>query len=82
MASFSYIAVDSKGKQVKDSIEADNQLKASEQLKREGFTIIEIKEQSMLDKDIKLGSLFKKRVKIRDLSLFCRQRTVQTAETM
>lgn len=27
----------------------------------------------MLDKDINLGGLFKKRVKIRDLSLFCRQ---------
>lgn len=33
MASFSYVAIDSKGKQVKASIEADNQLKASEQLK-------------------------------------------------
>lgn len=73
MASFSYLAVDSKGKQVKSSIEADNQLKASEQLKREGLTIIELKEQSVLDKDINLGGLIRKRVKIRDLSLFCRQ---------
>ena len=73
MASFSYVAVDSKGKQVKDSIEADNQLKASDQLKKEGLTVIELKEQGMLDKDINLGGLFKKKVKIRDLSLFCRQ---------
>lgn len=73
MASFSYIAIDSKGKQVKSSIEADNQLKASEQLKRDGLTIIELKEQGVLDKDINLGGLIKKRVKIRDLSLFCRQ---------
>lgn len=73
MASFSYLAIDSKGKQVKSSIEADNQLKASEQLKRDGLTIIELKEQGVLDKDINLGGLIKKRVKIRDLSLFCRQ---------
>ncbi|MBD5540528.1 MAG: type II secretion system F family protein [Lachnospiraceae bacterium] len=73
MASFSYVAIDSKGKQVKSSIEADNQIKASEQLKRDGFTIIELKEQSMMNKDIDLGGLIKKRVKIRDLSLFCRQ---------
>lgn len=73
MASFSYVAIDGKGKQVKNSIEADNQLKASEQLKRDGLTIIELKEQSMMNKDINLGSLLKKRVKIRDLSLFCRQ---------
>ncbi len=73
MASFSYVAVDSKGKQVKGSIEADNQMKASDQLKRDGFTIIEIKEQGLMDKDINLGGLFKKKVQIRDLSLFCRQ---------
>lgn len=73
MASFSYVAVDSKGKQVKASIEADNQIKASEMLKKEGLTVIELKEQGMLDKDINLGSLFKKKVKVRDLSLFCRQ---------
>ena len=73
MASFSYVAVDSKGKQVKGSIESDNQMKASDQLKRDGFTIIEIKEQGLMDKDINLGGLFKKKVSIRDLSLFCRQ---------
>ena len=73
MASFSYVAIDSKGKQVKSSIEADNQIKASEQLKRDGLTIIELKEQSMMNKDIDLGGLIKKKVKIRDLSLFCRQ---------
>ncbi len=48
-------------------------MKASDQLKRDGFTIIEIKEQGLMDKDINLGGLFKKKVGIRDLSLFCRQ---------
>ena len=73
MASFSYVAIDSKGKQVKGSVEADNQGKAAESLKRDGMTVIELKEQNALNKDINLGGLFKKKVKIRDLSLFCRQ---------
>ena len=73
MATFGYVAVDAKGKQVKGSIDADNQMKASDQLKKDGLTIIEIKEQSALNKDINLGGIFKKRVKVRDLSLFCRQ---------
>lgn len=73
MASFAYVAVDARGKQVKASIEADNQMKASDMLKKDGLTIIELKEQSMLNKEISVGSLFKKKVKIRDLSLFCRQ---------
>lgn len=73
MASFSYVTIDSKGKQVKGSVEADNQGKAAESLKRDGMTVIELKEQNALNKDINLGGLFKKKVKIRDLSLFCRQ---------
>lgn len=73
MASFAYVAVDARGKQVKASIEADNQMKASDMLKKDGLTIIELKEQSALNKEISVGSLFKKKVKVRDLSLFCRQ---------
>lgn len=73
MASFAYVAIDAKGKQVKASIEADNQMKASDMLKKDGLTIIELKEQSALNKEISVGSLFAKKVKIRDLSLFCRQ---------
>ncbi len=73
MASFSYVAIDAKGKQVKASLEADNQMKATDAIKKEGLTLIEIKEQGVLDKDINLGGIFKKKVQVRDLSLFCRQ---------
>lgn len=41
MAVFTYVAIDGKGKQVKGSLDADNQMKASEQLKKDGLTIIE-----------------------------------------
>ena len=74
MASFKYTAIDSKtGKSTSGTIEADNQQKASEQLKRQGYTPTEIREAGVLDKDLNMGSLFKKKVPIRDMSLFCRQ---------
>ncbi|MBQ1171805.1 MAG: type II secretion system F family protein [Lachnospiraceae bacterium] len=73
MAVFTYTAIDGKGKQVKGSLDADNQMKASEQLKKDGLTIIELKEGSALNREVSLGSFGKKKVKIRDLSLLCRQ---------
>lgn len=73
MAVFTYVAIDGKGKQVKGSLDADNQMKASDQLKKDGLTIIELKEGSALNKEVSLGSFGKKKVKIRDLSLLCRQ---------
>lgn len=73
MAVFTYTAIDGKGKQVKGSLEVENQMKASEQLKKDGLTIIELKEGSALNKEISFGSLGKKKVKTRDLSLLCRQ---------
>ena len=74
MANYKYTAVDNKtGKNVNGTIEAENERKASEQLKKEGKTPIEIKEATILDKDLDMGSLFAKKVKVRDMSLFCRQ---------
>ena len=73
MAVFTYTAIDGKGKQVKGSLEVESQMKASEQLKKDGLTIIELKEGSALNKEVSLGSFGKKKVKIRDLSLLCRQ---------
>lgn len=72
MATYSYIAVDKAGKQVKNSIEADTLEKARSLIKNDGLTPVELKEQGLLDKNIELG-IFKKKVKTRDLSLFCRQ---------
>ena len=74
MANFKYSAVDNKtGKNVSGTIEADDERKAAEQLKKEGKTPVEIKEATFLDKDLDMGSLFAKKVKVRDMSLFCRQ---------
>lgn len=73
VAIYAYTVIDGKGKQSKGSREAESIQKASEELKKEGFTIIDIKEGSALNKEISLGSFGKKKVKTRDLSLFCRQ---------
>lgn len=73
MATYQYIAVNKAGKQVKNSIEAENEFKASELIKKEGLIPVEVKLGNVMNKDIDLGGMFKKKVKIRDLSIFCRQ---------
>ena len=72
MASFQYVAVNKAGKHVKGVVEADNQVKAQAMVKAEGLVPVEVKAQGLFDKDIEIGFL-KEKVKVRDLSLFCRQ---------
>lgn len=71
MASYGYEAIDSVGKTVKGSIEAENIDKARSDLKGQGMTILNLKEQSLLTKDINIEIGGKP--KARDLSVFCRQ---------
>ncbi|MBQ8199559.1 MAG: type II secretion system F family protein [Lachnospiraceae bacterium] len=73
MAVYKYSAVDKSGKTVNGTIEADNEQRAAEQLKKEGKMPTEIKEQGILDKDINMADLFKKKIPVRDMSIFCRQ---------
>lgn len=70
MATYEYIAVDKMGKQKKGTMEAQNEDRVKEFVKNEGLIPISVKEQNFLNKDISLGS---KKVKARDLSVFCRQ---------
>lgn len=71
MASYGYEAIDASGKTVKGSIEADNIDKARSDLKGQGLTVMNVKEQSLLTKDLnfEIGG----KPKVRDLSVFCRQ---------
>ena len=73
MAVYKYSAIDKAGKTISGTIEADNEQRAAEQLKKEGKMPTEIKEQGILDKDINMADLFKKKVPVRDMSIFCRQ---------
>lgn len=72
MPNFKYTAYDSKGKEIKGTIEADDLNEASRKIKAEGNTPISVNEEGLLDKDLNI-SFGGKKVKVRDLSVFCRQ---------
>ena len=71
MAAYGYEALNSAGKEIKGSVEADNIEAARQVLKKQGIQVISIKPQSALTKDIniKVGGY----PKPRDMSVFCRQ---------
>lgn len=71
MPGYSYVAVDQRGKEKRGRIEAENRDAVSQQLKKDGLFPVEIKEQGVLNKEIDFS--IGKKVKPRDLSVFCRQ---------
>ena len=72
MAEFIYQAIDKTGKNKKGNIEADNIEKARAQLKSEGMTVMKLEEANLLNKDLNI-SFGSKKVKPRDLGVFCKQ---------
>ena len=72
MAEFTYQVIDKNGKTKKGNIEADSLERAKSMLKADGSTIIKIDEASLLNKEISFGGGGKK-VKTRDLGVFCKQ---------
>lgn len=71
MPGFSYVAVDKRGKEKRGSLEAETRERALEQLKAEGMIPVSVREQGALNKEIDFS--IGKKVKPRDLSVFCRQ---------
>ena len=71
MATFGYEAVNKAGKTLKGSIDADDEAKVLAELKAKGLTVVSLKKQSALTKDINIDIGGKP--KPRDLSVFCRQ---------
>lgn len=71
MANYSYEAIAANGREVKGTIVAENPDSAKVQLKGQGLVVTNVKEQGILDQDIKIG--FKKKISPRDLAVFCRQ---------
>lgn len=71
MPGFSYVAVDKRGKEKRGNIEAENRDKVADILKNDGLIPVSIKEQGLLNKEIDFS--IGKKVKPRDLSVFCRQ---------
>ena len=73
MASYAYVAYDATGKEKRGSVEADDQGRAASMLKKDGLIVAKITEQNAMNKEVDLSSIFKKKIKPRDLSVFCRQ---------
>ena len=71
MPGFSYVAVDKRGKEKRGSLEAETRERALEQLKAEGLIPVSVREQGALNKEIDFS--IGKKVKPRNLSVFCRQ---------
>lgn len=71
MPVYNYKAINHSGKTVKDSLDAASLDNAKNSLRSAGYTILDIREQSMLNKDIEIPFLDKPTSK--DLALFCRQ---------
>ena len=71
MPIFNYTAINRSGKQIKDSLDASSIETAKNSLRATGFTILEIKEQSAVNKDIELP--FLGNPKSKDMAVFCRQ---------
>lgn len=71
MAVYGYEVLDKAGRTIKGSIDADTVDRAKAELKQQGYTLLNIKEQSILTRDlnIEIGGY----PKPRDLSVFCRQ---------
>lgn len=72
MATFTYVAIDKKGKEVRGSVDADTKEKAIAQVKKDGLTIASLNAAGVLDRDVNLSFLDKK-PKSRDMAVFCRQ---------
>ena len=71
MPSFEYVAMNRSGKTVKAAVEASSIEAAKSSLRATGLTILEIKPQNVMNKDIDLPFLGKPKAK--DMAVFCRQ---------
>lgn len=71
MSDFTYVVVDSKGKEKRGSIEAKTREEAVGRLRSDGYMVLEVNEANALTRDISFS--FGGGVKPRDLSVFCRQ---------
>lgn len=71
MPRFNYTAIDRNGKRVRSSLDASSIETAKSSLRGAGYTILDIKEQTTLNRDIEIPFLGKPKAK--DMAVFCRQ---------
>src|ERR687898_921010 len=70
MALYAYKALDSQGEIVQDKTEGSGEMAVASELRRQGLVVIDVKEQSVAQKDI-LAPF--KRIRLTDLVVFSRQ---------
>lgn len=71
MPGFNYTAIDRNGKRVRSSLDASSIETAKSSLRGTGYTILDIKEQTTLNRDIEIPFLGNPKAK--DMAVFCRQ---------
>ena len=71
MPVYNYTAIDKNGKRIKKSLESTSLETAKSSLRSIGYTLLEIKEQTVLNKDIEIPFLGLPKAK--DMAVFCRQ---------
>lgn len=71
--SFKYKAVDATGRVVEYTHQANTQEEVLKMIREKGFTPIRIQAEEQKSKDVGEISLFQSRVKIKDISVFCKQ---------
>ena len=71
MPRFNYTAIDRNGKRVRSSLDASSIETAKSSLRGAGYTILDIKEQTTLNRDIEIPFLGNPKAK--DMAVFCRQ---------
>lgn len=71
MPGFNYTAINRNGKRVRSSLDASSIETAKSSLRGAGYTILDIKEQATLNRDIEIPFLGNPKAK--DMAVFCRQ---------
>lgn len=71
MPGFNYTAINRNGKRVRSSLDASSIETAKSSLRSAGYTILDIKEQTTLNRDIEIPFLGNPKAK--DMAVFCRQ---------
>ena len=71
MPGFNYTAINRNGKRVRSSLDASSIETAKSSLRGAGYTILDIKEQTTLNRDIEIPFLGNPKAK--DMAVFCRQ---------
>lgn len=71
MPGFNYTAINRNGKRVRSSLDASSIETAKSSLRGAGYTILDIKEQTSLNRDIEIPFLGNPKAK--DMAVFCRQ---------